>query len=183
MFRLLFLGMRSFFYLCQFLSKILFGMFLAWIMGACFFALFISRMTPPCPEHTQGIVVFTGENGRVECALALYRKGAAPFLHISGKNKKKRITPHISQDDALNTKENVEFTLVWIKENKIKSVRLVTSDYHMPRCLALARPVWPATIIPHPLHLSLKSSTRVFTIFKEYNKWVWVKARSLNYSP
>ena len=161
----------------------LFICFLGWILGACFFAISISHDTPPSLEHTQGVVVFTGEKGRIEHALALYRKGWSSFLHISGKRKKGEITPHISHDDALNTRENVEFTLAWIKKHRLSSVRLVTSDYHMPRCLSLARPVWPTKIVPHPLHLSLNSATRTLKIFREYNKWLWVKTRSLIYPP
>jgi len=147
-------------------------------VGGCFFAVLISHIKSFPLEYTQGIVVFTGEKGRVEKALNLYEEGWGSFLHISGKQKQKTITPYISHDDALNTQENVDLTLRWIRKHGLRSVRLVTSDYHMPRCLALASSVWPTTIIPHPLHLDLNGANRISKIIKEYNKWLWVKIKS-----
>ena len=171
--------MKCFFHFFFWVPKIILTLFFVWLIGGCFFALSISQIQPPPLEHTEGIVVFTGEKGRVHQAMALYHKGWGSFLHISGHRKKKPSSPHISYDEAQNTQENVIFALAWIKKHRVRSVRLVTSDYHMPRCLALARPIWQVPIIPHPLHLCLNRSTRIPKIFKEYNKWLWIKAKFL----
>lgn len=143
-----------------------------WIGGGAYFGAYVSLLAVPLLEKTHGIVVFTGERGRVAEALRLYQKGWAPLLHISG-GKPPLSFPTITFDDAATTAENVIFTAFWIRKNRLTSVRLITSDYHMPRCLLYAQRAWPTTIVPHPLHLSLGSRFRLFRIFREYNKWLW----------
>jgi len=53
---------------------------------------------------------------------------------------------------AINTVGNAKETADWVAANNIKSIRLVTSSYHMPRALVEFRKHLPGvTIIPHPV--------------------------------
>lgn len=140
------------------------------------FLYYIEYGTEICLKKTDAIVVFTGESGRINHAFTLYRKGVAPYLHISGKKNNLLKRGFISYDNAINTHENVVYTAYWMQQHTknygpLASVSLVTSDYHMPRCLLEARQVWPVMIHPHPVRV--QSSDRSFKIFKEYHKLLW----------
>lgn len=106
---------------------------------------------------TEGIVIFTGEIEREKTAILLYRLDFAKKLHISGRFPGFRLAPcknNLSFDCAPTTKKNVELTHQWITENHLRSVRLVTADYHMPRSLFLAKSLWKnVTIVPHPVRI------------------------------
>ena len=53
---------------------------------------------------------------------------------------------------ALTTYGNANETQEWITANKVKSIRLVTSGYHMGRALLEFKRVMPdLKIIPHPV--------------------------------
>lgn len=125
----------------------------------------------PSPKiFTDGTVVFTGENGRIKEAISIFLNKSSNFFHVSGDNQCK-MPSNITCDFARNTKENIALTKLWIEKNNIQSLRLITSDYHMPRALLFARSL-EVKILPHPLHINLNSSKRIYRIFKEYNKWL-----------
>lgn len=95
---------------------------------------------------TEAIVVFTGGKKRVTSAVALFKKDLATYLYISGVSKnatKKQVLSGMDiKDDskiflgtAQNTEENAKEVIEWAKNNKVTSIRLVTTNYHMPRSL------------------------------------------------
>ncbi len=108
-------------------------------------------------EKTDGIVIFTGEIDRETAAWQLYHQGLAEKFHISGRYigfPKNRYPAAITVDFAPNTLRNVQLTEQWIRWNHLRSIRLVTADYHMPRCLLLAGQLWPKIkVFPHPVHV------------------------------
>ncbi len=142
--------------------------------GFILFPLIIEHLPPPdMARTTDGIVVFTGELEREKIGWRLYRQGLAPKLHISGRYPgfpKNAYPPNITVDFATTTEKNVTLTHQWIQRNGLRSVRLVTSDYHMPRCWLLARNFWKGiTIVPNPVSApSSRSMHPVFKIFAEY---------------
>jgi uncharacterized SAM-binding protein YcdF (DUF218 family) len=153
-----------------------------WVLGFVVFSAKISMLYAPLDTiFTEGIVVFTGESGRIQKALSLAANHPKSYLRISGKSKTSNFQPYassfISYDAACNTEENLALTHRWIKEKGIKSLRLITSDYHMPRCL-MAASQWRIVLLPHPLHLNVESPLRLFRIFKEYNKWLFANILS-----
>jgi uncharacterized SAM-binding protein YcdF (DUF218 family) len=161
--------------------------FIIWLMGAVFFTAHITRLNP-APSHipSDGAVVFTGEKGRITATLEFCQEHDCKLIHISGiypefhhsKEPSSLSRLHISDDKATNTQENIIQTKKWIDRHKIKSVRLFTSDYHMPRCLLEAQK-WNITIFPHPLHLKVDNISRVRFIFYEYNKYLVTLALSI----
>lgn len=132
---------------------------LAWAAG---FGLFLWRVpAPPAdPElRTDGIVVLTGpENARLGRGLDLFAGGSAPALLISGVTADMtparvlrwahraglELPPGLTLGArARDTLGNAAETAEWVCANHIRSLRVVTADYHMARSLWLLRQAMP----------------------------------------
>lgn len=120
---------------------------LLWIAGFMAFALFLPQ---PAPDGliTDGIVVMTGGRGRVERGLALLGEKRAQRLLVSGADR--RVRPHelAAQfkappalvdccvdlgHESVDTRSNADESARWIANHRYRSIRLVTSDWHMVR--------------------------------------------------
>lgn len=123
---------------------------------------------PDEPEaKTDAIVVLTGPGGRLEPAYALLQKGLSSRMFVTGVYKKltkpellKLIgdpPPELAARielgyRALDTRGNAAETAAWFNSQSLKSMRLVTSNYHMRRSLLLFRRAMPdARILAHPV--------------------------------
>ena len=96
---------------------------------------------------TDAIIALTGGRNRIKEAASLLNEGYSSTLFISGVEKGvsfneianvQKLDIHsgnevIIERASKNTVENAIKTNEWIKDNNIKSIRLVTSNYHMPR--------------------------------------------------
>ena len=135
------------------------------------------------------MVVLTGGAGRVDRGIKVLREGWAKRLLVSGVGRE--VKPHefaaqykVSSAlmaccvtlgfEAVDTRSNAKETAGWIEAQEVKSVRLVTSDWHMRRAaMELRRTAPPGVAITEdavPTHPTLK------VMFKEYHKLI---ARSL----
>ena len=96
------------------------------------------------------IVVFAGSNNRIQRAYALARQGVAPAIIISPAGKRalgayeKRYGPpgnaqYILEQQADTTFANALHVARLIRDHRLTSVLLVTSDYHMPRSFFLLK--------------------------------------------
>lgn len=120
---------------------------LLWALGFVAFAILL-----PGPAdiniQTDAIVVPTGGPGRIARGVQVLAAGKAPRMFISGADRSTSaasIARVGSLDrrlfaccvdvghEASNTRANAEETLEWLKGRKAKSLRLVTTDWHMPR--------------------------------------------------
>ncbi len=136
------------------------------LIGLLIFTLAMSMMrTPHDPDKkTDAIIVLTGGANRVDTGLELFQEGVGKKLLISGVHKDVRMPDILSfwRGPALNignvaldpratsTIENAIFSIEWIKENDIKTIRLVTAYYHMPRAYWEFKHRMPSLkIIPH----------------------------------
>lgn len=127
--------------------RILAASLLLWIAGFITFAIFLPQ---PAADGitTDGIVVMTGGRGRVERGLALLGEKRARRLLISGVDR--RVKPHelalqfkaparLMQccvdlgHESVDTRSNAHEAAGWIARNRYRSIRLVTSDWHMVR--------------------------------------------------
>lgn len=94
------------------------------------------------------VVILTGGRGRIKNGIELAHKLGCKRILISGVNVRTNLkdiqktqlrqTKHegLTIDvgyTAKNTLENSKEALYWCEENSIKSVAIVTSDYHLPR--------------------------------------------------
>jgi uncharacterized SAM-binding protein YcdF (DUF218 family) len=113
------------------------------------------------------IVVLTGGRQRLETGLALLATGTAKKLFISGVNPQvdrgallRALGPAAGREaccivlgrQAENTRGNALETAGWMEAEGYRSLRLVTSWYHMPRSLLEFRRAMPfLTILAHPV--------------------------------
>ncbi|HEY1096623.1 MAG TPA: YdcF family protein [Alphaproteobacteria bacterium] len=121
---------------------------------------------PPLPAQTQvdGIVILTGGAERVDRGLEMLDKGMAHRALISGvhrdvKLRELLVLHHVSSAlasridlgfGAIDTAGNAQETAKWVDAHAMKSLIVVTSNYHMPRAILHLRSVLPheVTLIP-----------------------------------
>ena len=117
--------------------------------------------------RTDAIVVLTGGRLRLEAALQLFAAGQAKKLFISGVNQRvdrgellRALGPLAQRaaccivlgHEADNTYGNARETANWMQQEGYRSLRLVTSWYHMRRgLLEFARAMPQVEIIPYPV--------------------------------
>lgn len=138
-----------------------------WGWGLVRFANVIPRTVLDEQRKTDAIVVLTGGSLRIETGFDLLSREVAEKLLVSGVDKSvpieeilrlTGITPedlaccvtlgYMAEDTGSNASESAS----WVRQNKIESIRLVTSGYHMPRSLLEFRAALPGVeIIPHPV--------------------------------
>jgi uncharacterized SAM-binding protein YcdF (DUF218 family) len=114
-----------------------------------------------------GIVVLTGGSSRVADAIELLSEGRGKRLLITGVHRATtsaeiaRVAPAYGRliaccvdldHSALNTVGNALETKRWANTNRIRSLIVVTSNYHMPRAMAeLGRQLPDVFLIPFPV--------------------------------
>ena len=165
-----------------------------WLTGLCFFSVYAFSIRR-WEVKREAIVVLTGGFARVPAGIGLLEKGMGDHLFISGVHDKVNISSFLSpaQRDlknkitlgyqANNTLGNAIETAEWLKKNKIQSVLLVTSFYHMPRSLLELKDQMPEiSVAPYPIFpekrgLSFLMTKNSWFLFSEYNKYlaVWVR--------
>lgn len=182
------------------LSYLLLAAIAAWLAGLCVFNSRINSFEVNREEKTDAIVVLTGGRNRLKEAIELLNGGLAEKLFISGVSrgislqelqKKQQVTikgaGEITLDEkSTNTVENAIETARWLQDNHISSIRLVTSNYHMPRSMDEFRVHSPGLqILVHPVYSDKvarywwKTWRSFMLIASEYNKflYVWLKNR------
>ena len=156
----------------------------AWALG---FALFVILLPLPAgPTRTDGIVVPTGAQGRIARGIDLIAKKSAKRMLITGVDRRVKlaelaVAQHVSLTvmtccvdlgrQASDTRSNADETTAWVWRNKYKSVRLVTSDWHMPRAqFELERALGDtATVLPE----AVRSDANLAVLLREYNKYLF----------
>lgn len=141
----------------------------AFLLGA--YGWFLGRIPTTVAEplrQTDGIVVLTGGALRLDEAAILLADGRARRLLISGvsiDSKPEDIRgrlPALGDElfrccvdlgyQARNTIGNAGETAAWVRANDIKTLRVVTAAYHMPRTLVELRRVLPGVeFVAHPV--------------------------------
>ena len=171
----------------------LLGLF--WIVGLAWFGFTMPRVPTDAQTKTDAVVVLTGGSRRVSEGIKLLKTGAAPVLFISGVNRRvekgallrvaggapKHLRPKIILGyRAEHTRGNAHETALWVRSRQLKSLRLVTANYHMRRSLLELRQALPKTrIIAHPVFPRIVSRGRwwrsldgINIVATEFNKYV-----------
>lgn len=180
-------------------------LFLIWGAGWLWFAASVASMKPKdISTKTDAIIVLTGGEKRVDTGLDLLSSGKADLLFISGVNSKvkpaelvalwgkdgdglldKIVLGYMAETTAANAIETQE----WVRKNNIKSIRLVTANYHMTRSLLNFQKALPdVSIYKHPVvPADFKPWTEKFwpLTFSEYNKVLatWLRFDLLHKNP
>jgi len=133
------------------------------VLGWIWFAASLVTMKPDAPEvRTDAIIVLTGGKNRIEEGVTLLRQKRSDKLFISGVNKDTTLNDLLGGRTAPccitlgyraeDTIGNADEARSWVSENNIRSIRLVTSNYHMARArIEFDRAVPDLTIYDHPI--------------------------------
>lgn len=128
------------------MARVVAAVALFWALG---FAVFMLLLPDPLAGHpTDAIVVPTGAAGRIDRGIKLLEAKEAKRMLITG------VAPTVRPIDlaleyhaspalfaccidlgrqAVDTRSNAEETARWVQQHHYRSVRLVTSDWHMAR--------------------------------------------------
>jgi len=154
---------------------------LGWCLGFAVFMLLLPK--PLAGNTTDAIVVPTGGAGRIDRGIALLQAhqarrmlvtGVAPGVRPIDLAREYRTTPALFAccidlgADAVDTRSNAEETAAWVKTHGYRTVRLVTSDWHVPRArMELAAAMGPGVLV---FGDGVPSTPRLGTLVNEYNK-------------
>ncbi|WOK35199.1 YdcF family protein [Sphingomonas sp. C3-2] len=156
---------------------------LIWALGFAAFVVFLPR--PAGDVVTDGVTALTGGPGRIERGLEVIERNEAKRLLISGVNrsvKRKELAHTLGIPverleccvdlgrQAVDTRSNAQETANWLKRRGYKSVRLVTTDWHMRRArYELSRAVrGKVVIVPD----AVRSQASFSVLFREYHKYL-----------
>lgn len=125
------------------------------VAGLQHFVLTLPQPTKDAIQFTDGIVVVTGGQQRVDDGLFLLTNGKADQMLISGVGEgvsRAVLVQELGLDDneanalfccaeldftASNTRGNAVAAHQWAQQHGMRSLRLVTANYHMPRALVV----------------------------------------------
>ncbi|HEX8553862.1 MAG TPA: YdcF family protein [Sphingomonas sp.] len=154
---------------------------LLWCLG--FAAFMVTLPGPLSGNTTDAIVVPTGGAGRIDRGLDLLRDGQAKRMLVTGVGAGvrpadlARTYPNRARlfvccvdlgPEAVDTRSNAEETQAWVAKRGYRSVRLVTSDWHVARArMELAAALGPGVVI---LGDGVRSEPRLGILIGEYNK-------------
>jgi uncharacterized SAM-binding protein YcdF (DUF218 family) len=156
------------------------------ILYALGFVLFgVSLAKPAGAERTDAVVVLTGGSGRLERGMAVLKRGEAKRMLISGADPSvtradlaRRLGPGTLRtlrccvdlgSEAVDTRSNAEEARRWMARRGYRTVRLVTSDWHMRRAVYEFRQDLPdATIIED----AVQTRPSLWLLVLEYNKYL-----------
>jgi uncharacterized SAM-binding protein YcdF (DUF218 family) len=161
---------------------------LLWALGFVAFAIYLPQ--PAGDERTDGIVVLTGGAGRVQRGVALLRENHAERMLISGADRRvrplelahvydipRRLLGRIDLGrSAVDTRSNALETRRWIAQHRYRSIRLITTDWHMTRARFELRQVLSGVrVVPD----AVPSEPDLWGLLREYHKYLLRRAAAL----
>lgn len=164
---------------------------LIWALG--FFA-FVFLLPGPADikTRTDVIIVPTGGPGRIARGTAVLEAGSAKRMFISGadRNTSAASIARVGSLDqrifaccvdvgheASNTRANAEETRDWLQGRRAKSLRLVTTDWHMPRARFELERVIGADV--RIVSDAVDSEADLNVLVREYNKFLLRRVAAL----
>ena len=152
------------------------------------FALFGVTLGKPAADdtaRTDAAIVLTGGSGRIDYALGVLQEGKAKRLLVAGADpavtkqdlvrlaggKQRLVRCCVDLDStSVDTRSNAEEARRWLEMRKLKSVRLITNDWHMRRARYEFRRVLgnDFKVVPD----AVRTEPGFMTLFAEYNKYL-----------
>lgn len=163
------------------IRRILSLVVLVWLLGFVWFAVALSG--PVEGGKSDAVVVLTGGGGRIDRGLEALKKGWARRLLVSGVDREVKprefaheykVPPALMACcvtlgfQSVDTRSNASETADWIASHKFRSVRLVTTDWHMRRAAMELSAQLPGHI--ELIRDAVPSQPSFRTLFLEYNK-------------
>jgi uncharacterized SAM-binding protein YcdF (DUF218 family) len=154
---------------------------LVWLLGFFWFAIALPR--PLDGGKSDGVVVLTGGGGRIGRGLEALEKGWGRRMLVSGVDREVR--PGEFQAEykvpaalmaccvtlgfqSVDTRSNAREAAEWVAQNKIRTVRLVTTDWHMRRAAMELGGLLPDHV--EVIRDAVPSQPSLRSLFLEYNK-------------
>ncbi|MDO7841385.1 YdcF family protein [Sphingomonas immobilis] len=167
----------------RFILRLVILLVVLWAGG---FGIFVATMPGPLEgAETDAIVVPTGGAGRIDRGLKLIAQHAAKRMLVTGVAPAVRPAELAAQyrgyskvfaccvdlgHDAVDTRSNADETAAWLKEHGYKSVRLVTSDWHLARArLELVNALGSDVTVVGD---GVATRPKFLTLLSEYNKLI-----------
>lgn len=162
--------------------RIVATLFLVWTFG---FGWFVATTPGPVGDvATDAVIVPTGAAGRIQRGLEVLDKGWSERMLVSGVDPD--VTPgefaaqfNVSRRRmrccvelgfaAEDTRGNAQEIAQWVIDNDIRTVRFVTSDWHMRRAASELDRRLPQHILV--IQDAVPSPLRIRTSVVEYHKW------------
>lgn len=155
----------------------------AWVAGFALFMLSLDR--PLDARRTDAIVVPTGGPGRIDRGIDMLKRSGAKRMLVTGTDPQVtrrefaveyRVPARLMrccielENIAVDTRSNAQETAEWVHRRGYKSVRLVTSDWHMPRATLELRHALndDVELVGDPV----PSRPRFGLLVEEYNKYL-----------
>lgn len=154
-------------------------------LGFALFAVTLGAPADPDTAKVDAIIAITGGKGRIEHGVKLLAEGRAERLLIAGADPSVRKVDLVRRleaprqlldccvdlgSESVDTRSNAEEAKRWLDRRRYKSVRLVTSDWHMRRARYEFNRQLDSDIqiIPD----AVRTEPNFMTLFAEYNKYV-----------
>ena len=161
----------------RFLAAIVLG----WALGFLWFAIALPQ--PTGEVQTDAVIVPTGGAGRIPRGLEILDEGLANEMLVTGVDREVKPAEFAAEFNvssrrmaccvtlgfaAVDTRSNASETANWVEEREVKSLRLVTTDWHMRRAATELKRALPDDVTV--LRDAVPSSPSMGTLFLEYHK-------------
>lgn len=163
---------------------------IVWALGFVWFAIALPR--PAGTTKTDVVVVPTGGEGRIDRGMEALRRGWAGKMLVSGVDREVkprefaalyRVEPALMACcvtlgfESVDTRSNAQEIAGWLAATKARSVRLVTTDWHMRRTAFEFGRVAPDGITV--TEDAVVSRPSFWILFLEYHKLLAARVASL----
>ena len=158
---------------------------LFYTLGFVFFAFTLGRPAPANAKPTDAAVVLTGGSGRIEHGVDVLKQHKATRLLVAGadpsvtKSDLARRVPGSGMllkccidlgSESVDTRSNAEEAGRWMAQHQFRSLRLITSDWHMRRARYEFQKVLGSRYVL--VTDGVRTEPGFLTLFGEYNKYV-----------
>lgn len=167
------------------IARFLALMLLVYAIGFVLFAFTLGTPAPSSTPPVDAAVVLTGGAGRLEHAIDVLAAGKAKRLLVAGADPlvtKADIARRIGKreklirccvdlgSESVDTRSNAEEAQRWLEQHKFRSLRLITSDWHMRRArYEFSKELGSGYRVQQD---AVRSEPGLLTLFGEYNKYV-----------
>lgn len=163
------------------IRRLIAALLLVWAFGFAWFAIALPQ--PLGAVRSDAVVVLTGGEGRIQRGLEALEGGWTRQMLVTGVDRNVRAVEFAIEYkvpaalmvccvtlgfEATDTRSNARETARWIAANKVRSIRLVTSDWHMRRAVYELERMQPAGLVVLRDAVPTRPSLRM--LFLEYNK-------------
>lgn len=159
-------------------------LFILWALGFAWFGLFLPR--PLDDKRTDAVVVLTGGPKRIDRGLEVLARDWSPRMLIAGVDREVRPNELAAEYDipeeemaccislgneSVDTRSNGMEVARWVARREVRSIRLITTDWHMRRArYEIANAIGDDDIVVYADPVVSEPSLK--TLFLEYHKLI-----------